>query len=78
MADARVDVLARIERVPDAENRGGLRHQLHEPLGALVGLSAGVESRFRPDDRPDEALRDRVSARRVGNLPGVGPTIVPR
>src|SRR2546422_8113529 len=67
VADARVDVLARVEGVPDAEHRGRLRHQLHEPPRALSGHRSRVESRLRPDDRPDETLRHGVSRRRAGH-----------
>src|SRR5438132_1483865 len=75
VADARVDVLARVEGVPDAEHRGRLRHQLHEPPRALSGHRSRVESRLRPDDRPDETLRHGVSRRRVGDLTGIGAVV---
>ena len=78
MADTRIDVLSRVEGVPDAEERCGLWHQLHEPTRALSRHGAMIESRFRPDDRPDEALRHRVSGGRLGDLPSVGPVIDPR
>src|SRR5437867_7024028 len=75
MAGARAEVLARVEGVPHAEDRGGLRHQLHEPTRALSGHGSMVESRFHPDHSPDEALRHRISRRRLGDLLGVDPVI---
>jgi len=57
MPGAALNILARVEGVPDAEQRGGLRHQLHEATRALSGNGPVVESRFHPDDGPDETLR---------------------
>ena len=75
MPGAALNILARVEDIPDAEHRGGLRHQLHQALCAPAGHRAGIESRLGPDDGPDEALRHGVTSRSVVDVSSVGAMI---
>src|SRR5262249_60893030 len=50
MADAALDVLARIQRVAYPERRRRTGHELHEPLGTLGRHRPWVEGRFGLDD----------------------------
>src|SRR5690242_16166177 len=60
MANTRVDVLADVEDVTDAELRGGRRHELHQPTRALRRDGARLEIRLDADDRLDKLGRERV------------------
>ncbi len=68
MTRARVDVLARVERVAHTEERGGFRHQLHEPARSRSGHRTTIEAGLRDDDRANQARRHRVQSRRFGDL----------
>jgi len=54
IAGAGLDVGLGVEGIGDAELGGGLRHELHESLGAFGGDGADIESAFGADDAGDE------------------------
>ena len=54
IAGTGLDVGLRVESVVDAKLRGGLGHELHEPLGAFGRDGADVESALGADDAGDE------------------------
>src|SRR5262245_26755224 len=59
------DVRFRLERMLDAEQLGGLRHQLHQPLGSLARDGAGIEGRLGSNHRLHQRGRHAVAARRL-------------
>jgi len=48
------DVLFRVPGIFDTETPGRGRHELHQPLGTLLGDGITVEPRFGLDDRLDQ------------------------
>ena len=78
MARSSIDVLARVEAVADAQDRGGPRHELHEPPRALSGHRSRIEARFRADDCPDEVGRHGVPVSRLPDVPRIGAMIAAR
>ena len=60
---AAVEVLRGVEGVGHAQLAGGGRHELHEPLGALVGDGVGLEARFHADHRQHQVGVEPVPLR---------------
>ena len=59
--DTAIDVFARVERVAHAQDGCGLRHELHESLGALWRHRPGIEARLGPDHRGHQLDRDLIA-----------------
>ncbi len=68
MAHAALDVLPRVEGVADAERRGRARHELHQPLGALVRYGSRVERGLHANHRLDEVGGHAVARGDLANL----------
>src|SRR2546426_5660733 len=65
MADAAVDVVPRIEGIPDTQGRRRRGHELHQALRAAAGDGARVELGLGFDDGGDEVFGNGVSACRL-------------
>src|SRR2546422_9289772 len=65
MADAAVDVVPRIEGIPDTQGRRRRGHELHQALRAAAGDGARVELRLGFDDGGDQVFGNGVSACRL-------------
>src|SRR5436309_14553661 len=81
MPDAAVDVVPRIEGIPDTQRRRCRGHELHQALRAAAGDGARVEPGLGFDDGGDHVLGNGVSVRRLLDMRverGVGEANVRR
>ena len=65
---APVDVLARVERVPHTEHRGGLGISCMSPRAPFGETARGLNAGLGADDRRHEPLRHAVAVRGLGDL----------
>ena len=68
MAYPAIDVLARVEGIAHAERGGRARHELHQPLGALVRDGPRIEGGLHTDDRLHEVGGHAVARGDFANL----------
>src|SRR2546425_8300589 len=68
MPDAAVDVVPRIERIPDTQGRRCRGRELHQAVRAAGGDGSRVELGVGFDDGGDQVLGNGVSACRLLNM----------